>query len=76
MNTKVILITGADNGIGLAMTQTLLADGYRVAALDLLTVNLEPLRAAHPDQLSLSVCDVSNEEQVWAAVEAVIQKWG
>ena len=76
MNAKVILITGGDNGIGLAMTRTLLVDGYRVAALDLLTENLEPLRAAHPDQLSLHVCDVSDERQVRAVVEAVAQKWG
>ena len=75
MNPKVVLTTGADNGIGLAMTQTLLAVGYRVAALDLSTVNLEPLRAAHPDQLTLSVCDVSDEKQVKTAVEAVVQKW-
>lgn len=75
MNPKVILITGADNGIGLAMTQTLLKDGYRVAALDLSMENLESLRAAYPDQLSAQVCDVSEAEQVRAAVEAVIQKW-
>lgn len=76
MNTKVILITGADNGIGLAMTQTLLKDGYRVAALDLSTENLESLHAAHPNQFTAQVCDVSKEDQVRAAVEAVIQKWG
>jgi NAD(P)-dependent dehydrogenase (short-subunit alcohol dehydrogenase family) len=75
MNTKVILITGADNGIGLAMTQTLLADGYRVAALDLSTENLASLRAVYPNQLSAEKCDVSDERQVGAAVEAVIQKW-
>ena len=76
MNTKVILIAGADNGIGLAMTQTLLADGYHVAALDLSTENLASLRAAYPNQLSAEKCDVSDERQVRAAVKAVIQKWG
>ncbi len=76
MNSKVVLITGADNGIGLAITQTLLADGYLVAALDLSTENLEPLRAAYPNQLSAEKIDVSDERQVRAAVEAVIQKWG
>jgi NAD(P)-dependent dehydrogenase (short-subunit alcohol dehydrogenase family) len=57
------------------MARTLLADGYRVAALDLTTENLEALRAAYPDQLTAQVCDVSKENQVRAAVEAVIQKW-
>ncbi len=62
-------------GIGLAMTQTLLADGYRVAAFDLSTGNLESLRAAYPNQLEVHACDVSQADQVQAAVEAVIQKW-
>ncbi|HXF84522.1 MAG TPA: SDR family NAD(P)-dependent oxidoreductase [Anaerolineales bacterium] len=75
MNNKVVLITGANNGIGLAMTKTLLADGYRVAALDLSTENLETLRAEYPNQLTVQVCDVSNEGQVRAAVDAVIQTW-
>lgn len=76
MNNKVILITGANNGIGLVMTKTLLADRYRVAALDLSTENLASLGAEYPNQLTVQVCDVSNEDQVRAAVEAVIQKWG
>lgn len=75
MNPKVVLITGADNGIGLAMTKTLLKDGYRVAALDLSMENLDLLRATYPNHLSVQVCDVSDENQVRAAVEAVIQKW-
>lgn len=75
MHNKVVLITGADNGIGLAMTQTLLADGYRVAVLDLSVKNLEPLRAAHPNQIEMQVCDVSEPHQVRAAVEVVIQEW-
>jgi NAD(P)-dependent dehydrogenase (short-subunit alcohol dehydrogenase family) len=58
------------------MTKTLLADGYRVAALDLSTENLESLCAEYPNQLTVQVCDVSNENQVRAAVDAVIQKWG
>jgi len=32
---RIIIITGANNGIGLAMTQSLLAMGDRVAALEL-----------------------------------------
>lgn len=73
MNT--ILITGANNGIGLAMTQTLLLDSYNVAALDLSTEKLDSLCVAYPNQLSAYACDVSQADQVRAAVEAVIQKW-
>ena len=35
MTTKVILVTGAASGIGLACTRDLLAEGNRVMALDL-----------------------------------------
>jgi NAD(P)-dependent dehydrogenase (short-subunit alcohol dehydrogenase family) len=35
MAESVILITGADNGIGFHLAASLLEDGYRVAGLDL-----------------------------------------
>jgi NAD(P)-dependent dehydrogenase (short-subunit alcohol dehydrogenase family) len=51
---RVILITGANNGIGLAMTQTLLEMGDRAAALDLSLKNLAS--TSHPNLLPLR-CD-------------------
>ncbi len=50
----VILITGANNVIGLAMTQTLLEMDDRVAALDLSLENLAS--TSHPNLLPLR-CD-------------------
>jgi len=76
METKVVLISGANNGIGLAMTRTLLADGYRVAALDLFIENLHAVHNTYPQHLSLHVCDVSDAARVKKAVDAVIEKWG
>ena len=38
--SRVILITGANNGIGLELTRSLLGSGDRVAALDLAINNL------------------------------------
>jgi NAD(P)-dependent dehydrogenase (short-subunit alcohol dehydrogenase family) len=67
-----ILITGANNGIGLAMTKALLGMGDRVAALDL---SLENLDSANPNLLPF-VCDVTDPGRVQAVVEQVVSRWG
>jgi NAD(P)-dependent dehydrogenase (short-subunit alcohol dehydrogenase family) len=66
-----IIITGANNGIGLAMSRTLLEMGERVAALDLSTENLP----AHPHLLAF-VCDVTDAQGVQACVDEVVRAWG
>ena len=52
MNRRII-ITGANNGIGLAMTHALLAMGDRVAGLDLDTGSLA---ISNPNLLAVSTC--------------------
>lgn len=76
MDKTVVIVSGAGNGIGYHMTVTLLADGYYVAALDISEENLRPLQPAYPDRLLVCHCDVTDESQVKAAVEAVAQRWG
>ena len=70
---RIILITGANNGIGLAMTQTLLEMGDRVAALDLSLENLAS--TPHPNLLPLR-CDVTQPAQIRSAVDEVLSRWG
>ena len=70
---RIILITGANNGVGLAMTQTLLEMGDRVAALDLSLENLAS--TPHPNLLPLR-CDVTQPAQIRSAVEEVLSRWG
>ena len=70
--SRVIIITGANNGIGLAMTQSLLDLGDCVAALDLETSNL---LQAHPNLLPFR-CDVTCPEQIQSVVDEVLSKWG
>lgn len=72
----VVLITGANQGIGLALTRYLLRDGYRVGALDLSTENLLPLTVEHPITLRYFRCDITDPPQVNAAVAALIREWG
>lgn len=70
--SRVILLTGANNGIGLAMTRSLLAMGDRVAALDLATDNLNQ---PSPKLLPFR-CDVTCREQIQSVIDEVLSKWG
>ena len=76
---RVALVTGAAQGIGAGIAQRLAADGAKVAVLDL---NLDAAQAA-VDQIAAAggtakafAADVSNAEQVQAAVDAVAAEFG
>ncbi|OQV06302.1 hypothetical protein CLAIMM_10888 [Cladophialophora immunda] len=67
---KVIVLTGASNGIGAATAQLFLEQGAKVAALDIVDA------PASADGQRLNVkCDVSSEESVNAAIKQVLDKW-
>jgi NAD(P)-dependent dehydrogenase (short-subunit alcohol dehydrogenase family) len=71
-SSRVILITGANNGIGLALTRSLLEMGDHVAALDLEIDNLDQ---TNPSLLPFR-CDVTQPQQIRQVVAEVISKWG
>ncbi len=71
-----IIITGANQGIGYAMAEKLLADGHSVAVLDLNTANLEPLREKHAERLLTFVCDMRDTESVQKRVAEIAQAFG
>ncbi len=77
MTSKVAIVTGAARGIGLAVSRRFLAEGWRVAMLD---VDADTLTAAGDElaaerAMTLS-CDVSDPEQVRAAVAATLERFG
>jgi NADP-dependent 3-hydroxy acid dehydrogenase YdfG len=74
-DAPVVVITGANNGIGFHMASTLLADGYRVAALDLSGENLSPLQAKYPGRALAYKCDVTSDAEVKAAVDGIVDSW-
>ena len=71
-SSRVIVITGANNGIGLALTRSLLAMGDRVAALDL---DIEELDPSHPNLLPFR-CDVTQPQQIQTVIDEVLSRWG
>ena len=76
MDSTVVIVTGANNGIGFHMTKALLADGYCAAALDLSDENLRALQASFVDRLLVCQCDVTDDTQVQTAVGAAYRRWG
>src|SRR3546814_11387192 len=64
----VVVVTGAASGIGLALAQGLLDQGWRVLALDVQPERLEAarstLRTQHTDQLRLEALDITDEVRV------------
>jgi NAD(P)-dependent dehydrogenase (short-subunit alcohol dehydrogenase family) len=75
---KVALVTGAARGIGLATTKRFLADGYRVALLDIDGDNLSRTAAvlAKPDITMAIECDVSDPARVQLAFDDLIETFG
>jgi NAD(P)-dependent dehydrogenase (short-subunit alcohol dehydrogenase family) len=75
---KVALVTGAARGIGLATVKRFLADGWSVALLDIETATLAQAMEslAAPERTIAVTCDVSNPEQVAAALQQVKARFG
>ncbi|MHB8813323.1 MAG: SDR family NAD(P)-dependent oxidoreductase [Steroidobacteraceae bacterium] len=74
---RVALVTGAGQGIGRCIAQTLGARGYALAVNDVRapTDTLTSLRGAGCETIEL-VADVADERMMAAGVEQIISRWG
>ena len=73
---RVVVVTGANEGIGYHTLRALVEAGYRVAGLDIDGSNLVPLQDSHPSRVRFYQCDVTRDDDVEAAIEAIIDEWG
>jgi len=76
MKQQIIIVSGANNGIGLALTEMLVSYGHKVAAIDLTGENLTALVQSRPDLCSYYACDVTDPRAVQTSIEAVVTAWG
>lgn len=73
---RVVVLSGANEGIGYHMMTALLEDGYRVAAVDVNGDNVRDVRDRSPDRVRYYECDVADTDDVDATVADVIDRWG
>ncbi|WP_262147723.1 SDR family NAD(P)-dependent oxidoreductase [Chryseobacterium foetidum] len=72
---KVWFVTGASKGLGLALVQKLLAEGYNVAATSRSSKNFESSIESSQNFLPLEM-DLLDESNVKKAVMATVEKFG
>lgn len=70
-----VVVTGANEGIGYHLLAALLDDGYAVAALDVDGGNVRSLRETFPDRVRFHRYDVTDDDDVRDAVDAVLDEW-
>ncbi len=73
---RVVLITGANEGIGYHMLTALVEEGYQVAGLDINGENLQSLQKKYSERVRFLECDVTEGADIETAVETIIDEWG
>lgn len=73
---KTALVTGAASGLGAAAALRFQAEGCRVCFCDIQQREGEALAAKAADDSFFQYCDVTSEEEVAAAIDATVARFG
>ena len=77
LDGRLALVTGGSRGLGLAIVESLLARGDRVATFSRSgSPALSALAAAHPDQLHIDQLDAADSPAIQAFVNRVAVRFG
>lgn len=79
MNKKTVLITGAASGIGLEIAHAFLDADMQVAILDFSQHAIDTAKSQVSElsnECAFFVCDVTNEDQFLAAIDAAVARFG
>jgi NAD(P)-dependent dehydrogenase (short-subunit alcohol dehydrogenase family) len=79
LENKVVLVTGAGSGIGKASALRIAQEGGQVFGVDLNREALEVTAAEISDsggEVTVQVCDISDEKSVQDAVQACVKRYG
>lgn len=74
--SKVLVVSGASRGLGRDIVVSALAAGHRVVAGARSTAALDDLASAHPEHLAVVELDVTDDDQVRAAIAVAVQRFG
>lgn len=75
MQGRIAVVTGAAGALGLATTDALLADGLRVALVDLESSKLQAAAASRGQDALAVPCDVTRPDSVRSATRAIEARW-
>ena len=73
---KVWFITGCSTGLGRDLAEVLLDQGYRVVATARRLDSIADLAERFPDKARIAALDVTDRDQISAAVEKAIEEFG
>jgi NAD(P)-dependent dehydrogenase (short-subunit alcohol dehydrogenase family) len=76
MNTKVWFITGSSRGLGKSLTEAVLAEGHKVVATARKPQQLKDIVDRYPGQVAAVELDVTDKQQIHAAVAEAIARFG
>lgn len=76
LEDKVVIVTGAAQGIGNAIARLALELGAKLAVVDLKAEPLQAFAAGDPERIAAYVGNVADPEFVRASVQSVIERFG